>query len=76
MSLPGPSHPNWQKIIAGEISPQIEYLGTKILLSRLNIQYQNDNDSLRDMILELKSFFDKNSAIPKVQSDINNIFGA
>lgn len=76
MTLPGPNHPNWQKIIAGEISPQIDFLGTKIILSRLNVQYHNDNGSLRETILELKSFFDQNASVPKVQSDIENIFGA
>ena len=76
MKLPGPNHPNWLKIIAGEITPKIDYLGTKILLSRLNVQYRDDNDSLRETILELKSFFDKNASVPKVQSDIENIFGA
>ena len=76
MALPGPSHPNWEKLIAGSISPNIEFLGTKILLSRLNIQYQEDNGSLRDCMVELKNFFDKNMALPKVQADIENIFGA
>jgi len=75
--IPGPSNPNWEKVIAGEIKPNIEFLGTKILLGRLILQYQGNSSAgtIRNCIIELKNFLEKNLNVPKVQADIKSIFG-
>lgn len=73
--IPGPSNPNWEKVIAGTIQPNIEFLGTKILIGRLSLQYKEDASKLRDCMIELKNFLEKNLNLPKVQADIKSIFG-
>lgn len=74
MSIPGPSNPNWEKLIKAEIKPNIEFLGTKILLSKLIIRFQTGNATMRDCMVELKNFLEQNLSSPKVQSDLKNMF--
>lgn len=70
MAIPGPSHPNWEKLIKGEHKPNIEFLGTRILLSKLTVRYQMGNGTMRDCIIELKNLLEQNLSSPKVQSDL------
>lgn len=73
-SIPGPSNPNWERLIKGEHKPDIEFLGTRILLSKLTIRFSTGEGTMRDCIIELKNFLDQNLSLPKVQTDIEKMF--
>ncbi len=75
--VPTASHPNWRKLITGELRVEPEFLATKFLLSRLNTVYRMKDPgfTIDSGVLELVQFFQKNKALPKVQSDIKRIFG-
>ncbi len=77
MQLPAPTHPKWVNVISGADVPPFEFLATKVLLGRLNLEYKKDPspDKTNKSVLELRAFFEKNSNLPKVQADLNKIFG-
>lgn len=43
--IPSSSHPNWRKLITGELSVQPEFLATKFLLQHLNSVYRTQNSA-------------------------------
>ena len=77
MKIPDANHPNWQRLITGEIRPEIDFLATKILLNRLAIDYQNDSSPAATAkgVRELINLFEANIGIQKVQNDLIKIFG-
>ena len=76
MTLPSTNHPKWEEVISGKSNPKLEFLGTKLLLGRLARTYKSSPtpETMKACIVELESFFYKNQAIPKAQSDLDRIF--
>jgi hypothetical protein len=77
MQIPSPSHPAWMKVISGETAPAVDFLAIRILLSRLNLMYRKDSSitNTQNSVNELRTFFEKNINLPKVQSDLSKIIG-
>ncbi len=77
MKIPLESDPTWRQLIKEEIKPNIKFLGTKILLGRLCLNYRlsNTEEVLSLGVVELIKFFKSNIKIPKVQEDLIEIFG-
>ena len=77
MKIPNATHPKWQALVQGEIKPNIEFLGTKILLSRISVDYRirPTRELAQKSINELIQLFEKNIKLPKVQNDLIKIFG-
>jgi hypothetical protein len=77
MTIPHESHPGWSKAISGHASHNYEFLATKILMGRLTLDYNRDHspEAVRKSVAELRTFFEKNKDVPKVQADLKKIFG-
>jgi len=74
MNLPNNSNSNWVELLSGKKQVKLKFLGTKMLLSRLQVEYKKDNNSLEKLIEELKSFLTKNQNKKIVEEDINQMF--
>jgi len=74
MNLPNNSDSNWIELLSGNKQVKLQFLATKMLLTRLQVEYKKDNDSLINLIEELKSFLIKNQNKKVVQEDINQMF--
>lgn len=77
MKIPDANHPTWLKLVTGEIKPSVEFLATKILLSKLSLNYQMTPSPViaQRGIKELIALFEANIRLPKVQNDLIKIFG-
>ena len=77
MKIPNATHPKWLALISEEIKPNIEFLGTKILLSRIFVNYRAKptHELAVKSINELIQLFETNIKTPKVQDDLVKIFG-
>ncbi len=77
MQLPGEQHPSWRKLIDSQGQYQFEFLATKIILFRLNLIYRRNQSpqQMENCVHELWTFFERNSNLPKVQNDLEKIFG-
>ncbi len=75
MAIPGETHPGWLKVISGQGDHSMEFLATKLLLGRLNQSYKRDSSpaNLKQCVLELREFFQKNEHLPKAQNDLKRI---
>ncbi len=74
MSVPAINHPNWAKAITNPQGYPFEYLATRILVGRLNMNYKQNPGSLSTCIKELHDFFSANEKQPKAVADMNKIF--
>ena len=77
MTIPNESHPGWARAISGQAAHHYEYLATNILIGRLTLLYHKDSSpaAVRKSVTDLRTFFEKNKDVPKVQADLNKIFG-
>ena len=75
MAIPDKTAPQWGGLIKGSLNPNLEFLGLKILLNRLQRKYRQDPQNLNLQIEELRNFFEKNQTLPKTQRDFKTIFG-
>lgn len=77
MKLPDLSDPKWEKVISGVEVPAVEFLATKVLLSKLTLEYKKDSSPAKtqNSVQELRAFFEKNFNLLKVQADLKKIFG-
>nr|WP_319493409.1 hypothetical protein [uncultured Desulfobacter sp.] len=77
MAIPTPNDPKWKKVISGDNKPNIQFLGLKLLLGRLNMKYKKSptDATVSECTSELIDFFKKNDHLPKVVGDIETIFG-
>ncbi len=77
MKVPNSNHPKWLALVEGEIKPDIEFLGTKILLNKIFADYKTkpNHELASKSINELIHLFEMNIKIPKVQNDLIKIFG-
>ncbi len=77
MRIPGINDPNWKNIIQNKASYSLESLATKVILGRMNLTCQNNSspEVMQNCISELRSFFESNAHLQKVQNDIKTIFG-
>ncbi|MCB0210903.1 MAG: hypothetical protein KDJ52_16305 [Anaerolineae bacterium] len=77
MKLPDEKNPIWKKLVCGERSYQFQFLGTKLILGRLNLRCKKSQSSqeVDACIRELRNFFEQNLHLPKVQIDLKQIFG-
>jgi hypothetical protein len=75
VTIPNESHPGWLKAITGQGNFEFEFLATKIIMGRLNRDYKKDCSPLavKKFATELRSFFQKNIKLPKVQADLKKI---
>ena len=76
MILPPTSDPLWRDLIMGKLSCNFEFMPTKVLLTRIKASVSYDQTRIQSGIEELRSLFLKNALIPKVQNDLQNIFGS
>ena len=77
MPLPSEQDPIWKELICGGNQYQFDFLGTKIILGRLNLRYRQNQSpqETEKSVQELRAFFEKNSHLPKVQTDLQKVFG-
>ena len=77
MQLPNKQHPIWQELIRRENHHHFEFLAATLLLGKLNLKCRLDKSpqEMERSIHELSSFFERNSHLPKVQSDLRRVFG-
>jgi hypothetical protein len=77
MNIPAASDPKWRDVITGKLKPQFEFMGINVLVCRVVLSAASNPspDNISKGIAELRSMFEKNIAIPKVQSDLKKIFG-
>lgn len=76
MMVPPSSDPIWRDIVTGQVPYSCEFMATKVLLTRIAASVSYDRSRLGKGIEELRSLFEKNISIPKVQSDLWNLFGS
>ena len=76
MVIPEENHPNWAKVISGQLSKNFEFLATKIIIGRLALNYKlnSTSEELKKCIQELRIFFQKHEQMPKAQADLKKIF--
>ncbi len=74
MNFPNDSDPVWVKLFSAQKTVLLKFLGTKLLLSRLQLDYKKNPNSLSTCIKELQTFLTKNQSVPKVQEDIKELF--
>jgi hypothetical protein len=77
MQIPTEQNPIWEELISGESQHQFEFLGTKIILGRLRMRYRKcqSPQEVNKYVHELRTFFEKNLHLPKVQTDLKKVFG-
>lgn len=77
MQLPSEQHPIWQELINRKNHYHFEFLAATLLLGKLNLKCRLDKNpqEMERSIHELRSFFERNSHLPKVQSDLRRVFG-
>lgn len=75
MTIPNESHPGWLKAISGQGNFEFEFLATKMVMGRLNKEYNKDSSpsAVKKSVTELRDFFVKNSHLPKAQADLKKI---
>ena len=74
MHLPNNSDSIWVELLSGSKEVKLQFLGSKMLLSRLQMDYKKDSKSLMVLIEELKAFLIKNQKKKVVQEDILQMF--
>ncbi|WP_419657494.1 hypothetical protein Dvar_66380 [Desulfosarcina variabilis str. Montpellier] len=75
MTIPNENHPGWLKAISGEGDFKFEFLATKMVMGRLNSNYKKDSSpaATKQLIADLRDFFQQNSKLPKAQADLKKI---
>ncbi len=73
MNIPEKSHPKWKELVTGAKKYEFEGLSTRILMGRILLKYEIDNNSVDSLIDELREYFTKNLQI--AQNDLQKIFG-
>gem|GEM_PF-2364302 len=78
MKLPEVGHRVWNDLIRGELDLQFEFLGLKVLLTRIrmSVQSSNQNAAITDYEHELWNVFNMNIHVDKVQKDLSKIIEA
>lgn len=73
--VPAANHPGWTQVLLGEHVPQLQFLATKLLISRLSIEVKQDPSSAKmaECIRDLRAFFEKNQAQPRAMADLESI---
>jgi hypothetical protein len=76
MNIPSLVEPAWLAMLEGR-NLEFEYLATRILIGRLAVTYKAEptEEVKNDCVKEMIEFFERNQNIPKVQKDLNTIFG-
>jgi hypothetical protein len=77
MEIPPSTHPMWRAVLLGEKKVELEFLGAKMLLTRAQMQLRNDSSPIEvtKIAHEFRNIFSKNAGIPKIQRDLERIFG-
>lgn len=77
MEIPARSHPAWKALVMGEKTCNFEFFGLQMLLKRLTmkVKLKAAPDTVDHCIDELRAMFVENYKIPKVQRDLEKIFG-
>ncbi len=75
MNIPDESSKIWEDLLVKENQTEFEFLAFKLLLSRmkLKIRFNNDAQTIRDSVRELREMFVNHIGIPKVQADLRKI---
>lgn len=76
MIVPPASDPIWKGLVTGQIRYNCEFMATKVLLTRIMTSISYDKSRVEQGINELRSLFEKNISVPKVQVDLWNLFGS
>ncbi len=77
MQIPKVSSPEWSAVVEGRMTAPLQFLATRILVSRHVQRYKQDPtpETRTRCIHELVEFFERNIHIPAAQRDLNSIFG-
>lgn len=75
--VPGPSHPNWRKLLVREIAPELSSLPARIVVSKLRLQLAVDRSDAKvsQYVDELVQVFARSVENPSIQRDLVSIFG-
>lgn len=76
MIVPPATDPIWYGLVTGQIRYNCEFMATKVLLTRIMASVSYDQSRVEQGIEELRSLFEKNISVPKVQADLWNLFGS
>jgi hypothetical protein len=77
LSIPPSSDNRWRKVVTGKIEFDVEFFPLKLLLARqrLQLQMNNDDETISKCIEELRQMFIKNRNHPIARKDLKKIFG-
>jgi len=54
------SHPNWLRLISGDVYPEFQCLALKLMMIRIRLAYEKDARSAATLVDEVRSFFVNN----------------
>ena len=77
MEIPSRSHAAWKALVMNETTYVFEFLGLQLLLKRLTLKVslKPTTDNVNQGIDEVRTMFVENITLPKVQRDLEKIFG-
>lgn len=76
MIVPPTSDPRWLDLVVEKFQVSLDFLATKILLTRISALAKEDPKTIQSGIEELRTLFNKNIQSPKIQHDLIKIFGS
>lgn len=76
MIVPPASDPLWKDLVTGQIPYNCEFMAAKVLLTRISASVSYDQSRIGKGIEELRTLFEKNITVPKVQADLWSLFGS
>jgi hypothetical protein len=77
MEIPASTHPAWKDVLTGKRHCQVEFLGLQLIINRLRLKISlNPSPEILNLCVnEFREMFVKNANVPKVQRDLEKIFG-
>ena len=77
MRVPEKSDPRWQSMIDGSRTPELSFLGARMLLAHLRAQYDRDPSPITMSISvdALRSIYMRNCDLPEPKQDMLGMFG-
>lgn len=77
MEIPSISHQAWKDVLTGRQQCNFESFAVQLTMKRLSLQVslKSSPDTLNKCVREFREMFVKNAELPKVQRDLEKIFG-
>lgn len=77
MDIPSTSHQAWKDVLTGKRQYNFESFAVQLVTKRLSLQVSLNPspDNLNNCVKEFREMFVKNARLPRVQKDLEKIFG-